>query len=182
MDPHLVPWWLGYTFDTPLRRVLHNPTEILGRHIKEGWTVVDLGCGMGYFSIPLARMVGEKGRVISVDVQPPMLKVLRKRAERTGVLSRIQTVHCGKSSIGFTESVDFALAFAMAHEVEDLDSFFREVRAILKPEARLLLAEPRFHVPSFRFRQIVEKARAQGLIPDSEPTIKICRAVLLKSS
>ena len=82
VDPHLVPWWLGYTFDTPLRRVLHDPVDILGGYVKEGWAVADLGCGMGYFSIPLARMVGEKGRVISVDLQPPMLNVLRKRAER----------------------------------------------------------------------------------------------------
>ena len=48
---HVCPWWLAYTFDNPLRRLVHNPEKMLQKFIKEGDTVVDIGCGMGYFSI-----------------------------------------------------------------------------------------------------------------------------------
>ena len=48
---HVCPWWFAYTFDNPLRRLVHNPEKMLQKFIKEGDTVVDIGCGMGYFSI-----------------------------------------------------------------------------------------------------------------------------------
>jgi hypothetical protein len=44
------PWWLCFTFDNPVRRLLHNPEQILGGLIQPGQTVADIGCGMGYFS------------------------------------------------------------------------------------------------------------------------------------
>ena len=51
-------WWIAYTFDNPLRRLIHKPQKILGNYIKEGMTVMDLGCGMGHFSIGMAGLVG----------------------------------------------------------------------------------------------------------------------------
>ena len=79
------PWWLCFTFDNPLRRRLQNPDNILRGLVHEGETVIDIGCGMGYLSLPLARMVGVKGRVICVDLQKEMLETVRKRAERAGL-------------------------------------------------------------------------------------------------
>ncbi len=83
------PWWLCATFDNPLRRLIHNPERILCELVRSGDTALDLGCGMGVFSIPLARLVGPSGKVICVDLQEQMLAGVRRRAERAGVAQRI---------------------------------------------------------------------------------------------
>jgi ubiquinone/menaquinone biosynthesis C-methylase UbiE len=62
----------GY-LDNRFRRWFQNPRKILGPYIKEGMTVLDLGCGPGFFSIDIAQMVGKSGRVIASDLQVGML-------------------------------------------------------------------------------------------------------------
>ena len=62
------PWWLCYSFDNPLRRFIHDPAHLLAPYVKPGMTVVDVGCGMGYFTIPLARIAGPGGLVIGLDL------------------------------------------------------------------------------------------------------------------
>jgi SAM-dependent methyltransferase len=80
--PDDCPYWLAWALDNPLRRWLHNPQKILEGLVQPGQTVLDLGCGPGYFSLALARMVGANGRVVAVDLQPEMLEFVRRRAER----------------------------------------------------------------------------------------------------
>jgi SAM-dependent methyltransferase len=79
IEEHVCPWWVGYTLDNPLRRFVHDPKKILAGLVGEGQTVMDLGCGMGYFSLAMARMVGRTGKVISVDIEPRMLRRLERR-------------------------------------------------------------------------------------------------------
>jgi ubiquinone/menaquinone biosynthesis C-methylase UbiE len=118
------PWWLIFTFDNPLRRLVHNPQNILNPFVESGATVLDVGCGMGYFSLGLAKLVGEKGKVVAVDLQPEMLAGLSKRAQAAGLESRIHPQLCQPDKIGVTESIDFALAFWMVHEVRQREEFF----------------------------------------------------------
>jgi ubiquinone/menaquinone biosynthesis C-methylase UbiE len=80
-------------------------------------TAMDIGCGMGFCSIAMARMVGNEGKVISVDLQQKMLDVLLKRARKAGVAERIETHRCEADSLGVDTAVDFVLAFMMVHEV-----------------------------------------------------------------
>jgi ubiquinone/menaquinone biosynthesis C-methylase UbiE len=63
----ICPWWIGYILANPLRRLLQKPEEILRPYIKKGMNVLDIGCGMGFFSLPIARMVGDTGKVVCVD-------------------------------------------------------------------------------------------------------------------
>jgi ubiquinone/menaquinone biosynthesis C-methylase UbiE len=178
MSDHVCPWWLGYALDNPLRRILHKPEKILAGLVGQGDTAVDIGCGMGFFSLAMARMVGDQGRVLSVDLQPEMLDMVRRRAEGAGLLPRIHTHHCRSDTIGIEQQVDFVLAFWMVHEVPDRRAFLREVRAILKPEARFLLVEPKVHVPPSSFGRIVEEACGAGMKVCSENRISLSRAVL----
>ena len=83
------PWWLAWTFDNPLRPLIHKPEAIVGPYMQEGMTVADIGCGMGYFSIAMAKSVGERGMVIAVDLQQKMLDLMQTRAGRAGVARRI---------------------------------------------------------------------------------------------
>ena len=79
------PWWNGYLLLSPLRRISENPRTILAPLVARGMTVVDVGCAMGFYSLPLARMVGEGGRVVCVDLQQRMLSTLVRRARRRGL-------------------------------------------------------------------------------------------------
>src|SRR3990172_9196237 len=114
-DKHVCPWWLAYTFDNPLRHCLHDPRKILSPYLGKGMTAVDIGCGMGYFSRGMAKIVGDTGKVISVDLQKEMLDITLKRAEKDGVAQRIRLIRVEQGDIGVTDQVDFALAFWMVH-------------------------------------------------------------------
>jgi ubiquinone/menaquinone biosynthesis C-methylase UbiE len=180
MDKRICPWWLAYTFDNPLRSWLHDPQKILSPYLSEGMTAVDLGCGMGFFSRGMAKIVGAGGRVISVDLQQEMLDVTRKRALRDGVAGRIRLHRAVQGDIGVTEQADLVLAFWMAHEVADERTFFKQIFAILKPSGTFLIAEPRVHVSRARFEELLSLAREAGFAADAFPRIGFSRAVALK--
>ncbi len=176
---HVCPWWGGYFLDNPLRRFLHNPEKIVGPYVQPGMTVMDVGCGMGFCSIAMAKLVGDQGWVIAVDLQQQMLDVLRKRAVKQGVSDRIQTHRCEADRLGIEVPLDFALAFMMIHEVPDQRRLLGEIQACLKPGGKLLVAEPKIHVPGKAFQQTIATAEELGLRPIAEPRVHGCRAVVL---
>lgn len=180
MAKHVCPWWLAYTFDNPLRRIFHKPEEIFSPYLRKGMTAIDLGCGMGYFSISMARIVGGSGKVIAVDLQQKMLDTLRKRAKKAGVAGRITTVLCDDDSIGSHDAVDFALAFWMAHETPDAMHFLTQVHAILKPSGKFLLAEPKGHVSFSEFKETLSTAQELGFKLIDSPRISLSHAALLE--
>lgn len=179
-DKHVCPWWLAYTFDNPLRRYVHDPRRILGPYLREGMTAVDIGCGMGFFSLGMAAIVGDSGLVVSVDLQQEMLGITRRRAERDGVSNRIRLARVEQGDIGVTVPADFVLGFWMVHEVADLQAFFRQVFGVLKPSGTFLIAEPRIHVSRSRFEEILAFARAAGFTVSDAPRIRFSRTVVLK--
>jgi len=181
MSDRICPWWLAYTFDNPLRKLFHRPEKMLGAYVSEGMTVLDVGCGMGYFSIGMARMVGPQGRVISLDIQDKMLAALKRRAEREKVSKVIEARLGDASSIGIQGKVDFALAFWMVHEVPEQERLFSELHSALKPGGLLLIAEPMFHVSQGDFMAELETARSEGFCLEPGPRITFSRTALLRS-
>ncbi len=174
------PWWLvSLTIDTPLCRWLHDPQKIVGPHVRPGMTVLDVGCGVGWFSIPMARMAGDRGRVIAVDLQQQMLDMLRRRAAAAGVLGRIGLHKCEQDRLGIDAAADFALVFAMLHEVPDQRRLLQEVHNLIKPGGKLLLAEPLIHVSRKAFANEVAVAEAAGFQLLDRPRLRWCRAALL---
>ena len=135
---------------------------------------------MGFFTIPAPRMVGDSGRVIAVDLQEKMLKSLIKRAEKASVAGRIVTKLCEPDSLGVSDPIDLCLAFNVVHEVPDASALFSQIRAILKPTGRLLLAEPAgWHVSEKDFQNTLAKASAAGLKLIGQPKIRRSRSALL---
>jgi len=181
-DERVCPWWLAWTFDNPLRRFLHDPQKLLGPHVREGMIVADIGCGMGYFSVAMARMVGRTGSVIAVDLQQKMLDICRWRAQRAGVVDRIRTVQAAADDISISEPVDFVLAFWMVHEVTDIPRFFGQVATVLGPSGTMLYAEPRMHVSQKRFEAILRFAQEAGFQVGATPQVRLSRSALLVRS
>lgn len=183
MTHRVCPWWLGYFLASPIRRwiEIRDPEAFLKRYIRPGVTVLEPGPGMGFFTIPIARLVGPSGRVIAVDIQPKMLQVLRKRAAKAGVIDHLETRLAGLGSLDVGDlhsAVDFALLYAMVHEVLEPETLFREVAGTLVPGGRLLFAEPAGHVNVPRFEEEVRFAVNAGLHEIDRPEVPRSRAVL----
>jgi ubiquinone/menaquinone biosynthesis C-methylase UbiE len=106
-------------------------------------TALDVGCGPGFFSVELARMVGNTGRVIAADLQDGMLQRLACRIEGTELAGRIGLVKCDQDNINVKERVDFILTFYMVHEVPDKTSFFGQLTGILNDDGQFLIVEPK---------------------------------------
>jgi ubiquinone/menaquinone biosynthesis C-methylase UbiE len=149
----------------PLRRLIEPPERLLGPFVRPGMTVVEPGCGMGYFSLPLARMVGAEGKVICVDLQEKMIAGLRRRAKRAGLADRIVARVSSETDLGlngFAGSADLAIALYVVHEVPDQRRFLEQLHEVLRPGGLLLVVEPRGHVPPADFDQTLATARAAG--------------------
>ena len=139
------PVGLTWVLDNFFRRWIHNPRKIFNGLVKEGMTVLDVGCGPGLFSVAMAEMVGKSGKVIAADLQDGMLEKVKSKLNESNK-SIIKLHKCGEDKIGVTEKVDFVLVFYVLHEVPSQEGFLREIKTILKPGGRVLIIEPNFHV------------------------------------
>jgi ubiquinone/menaquinone biosynthesis C-methylase UbiE len=166
--------------DNRFRRWLQNPRKILGPYIKAGMTVLDLGCGPGFFSIEIARMVGKSGRVIASDLQEGMLRKIRKKIQGTEIEERITLHQCQKNRIGVSEKVDFVLAFYVVHEVQNQKEFFSEIGSIVKPKGQVFIVEPPFHVSKGAFEDTVSIAEGAGFTAAEKPKVLFSKAVILR--
>ena len=177
--PHVCPWWGGYFIDNRFRRLLHRPEVILAPYVQPGMTVMDFGCGMGFFSIPIARLVGHEGRVIAVDLQQKMLDVLNNRARKAGVADRIRTHRCEPDSIAVDEQVDLAMAFYSVHEVPDIEGLITEIHGLLRTQGRFLMVEPVGHVRQVEFVRMIAYAEELGFQTEERPHICLSHAAVL---
>jgi len=148
--------------DTRWRRWIQNPRRVLFPYVKEGMRVLDFGCGPGFFTVELARLVGQGGHVIAADLQEGMLEKLKKKIEGSDLAGRIVLHRCSEKEIGLREPIDFALAYYVLHELPDQVAFFRELAAILQPGGEVLIVEPPFHVSRNGFARMIEKAGTAG--------------------
>lgn len=183
MAERVCPWWVGYLLASPIRRWFEKPEEVLGPYLTSGATALDVGCGMGFFSLPMAEIVGPSGRVICVDLQERMVGSLRRRAARAGVADRVETRVCSTSGLGIEDlegQVDFALAYAVVHEVPDAAPFLAAITGALIPGGRLLIAEPRGHVSAEALEATTSAAAKAGLSLIDRPEIKRSRTALLE--
>jgi len=182
MARRVCPWWVGFLLVTPLRRLVQNPERILAPFVTAGMTVLEVGPAMGFFTLPLASLAGPTGRVVCVDVQERMLRSLAKRARAARLAERIVARVCPPTSLGLDDYVgriDFALTFAVVHEMPEPSRFFADVARLLKPGAVCLVAEPKGHVAAPDFEVTLAAAAQAGLDLVGRPEIRRSRAATL---
>lgn len=166
MGQRVCPWWIGMLMVSPIRKWLEDPEKLLRPYICDGMTILEPGPAMGFFTLPMARMVGESGRVIAVDLQPRMLEGLRRRAARAGLAARIELRQAQPDSLGVGDlrgKIDLVVAIHVVHEMPSDEAFFRECAEALKPGSRLVLIEPRGHVSPEKFEHELNSAYVSGL-------------------
>ena len=139
--------------------------------IKPGQTVCDIGCGNGFYTLQLAKAVGEHGKVLAVDIQPEMLHMLAERAKEAG-LENIETIQGTESDPKLPAGrVDLILLVDVYHEFSDPEAMLAAMRAALAPGGRIALGEFRLEDPQVPIKllhkmskkQILKEFRPNGL-------------------
>lgn len=139
--------------------------------VKPGQTVCDIGCGNGFYTLQLAELVGETGRVVAVDIQPEMLHLLDERAKAVGI-TNIELVQGTQVDPKLEPgSLDLILLVDVYHEFSHPAQMLTAMREALKPDGRIALAEFRLEdrrVPIKRLhkmskKQILREFTANGL-------------------
>lgn len=177
--PYVCPAQFSGSLDNKIRRRLQNPRKILDPYIYKGMSVIDLGCGPGYFTLTLAELVGETGKVTAVDLQQGMLEKVRVKMAKTESGKRITLHKCEADRLRLSEKVDFVLAFWMVHEVPDHQRLFAELKSLLNPGGKILISEPRWHVTGRAFKSMLTIATKEGFVVITEPKVWFSRSVML---
>jgi Methylase involved in ubiquinone/menaquinone biosynthesis len=166
---HVCPTEISIILNNRIRRWLQDPRKILGPYIKEGMDVLEVGCGPGFFTIDMARMVGENGQVVAVDLQEGMLAKVREKIKRSGSGQNIVLHRCDEGRIGVSGDFDFVFLFYMVHEVPDKEAFFRELGSLLKTDGQVYIAEPPLHVSKKAFEETIRIACNAGFMVLDRP-------------
>ena len=178
----LCPWQHGPALMSSARKLIQNPRRILAPYLSEGMTTMDIGCGMGYFTLPMSHIVGGKGNVVAVDLQAEMLEGLKKNIQKAGV-DNVIPHQCAQDSLHvgrWNGTVDFALIFWMLHEVSDPERLIMELHTALSPQGKLLFAEPVTHVSGDAFQKSSKLIAESGFTAAGAPRIQFSRAALFQ--
>ena len=155
----------AWVLDNPLRRLFQKPCTIVGEFVRPGMRVMDLGCGPGYFTLSMAKMVGPEGKVVAVDLQPEMLRRLERKALRRGLLERVELHACQENRLNLEAErglFDFALLYYMIHETPDPEGLLTELSRLMKNGGKILVVDPVFHVKEDLFRSMLLRAEEIG--------------------
>ena len=164
--------------DTHFRKLFHNPEKILKPYIKKDMVVLDVGCGPGFFTTAISKLLKNSGKVIAADLQEEMLLKLKNKINKEK-LNNIKLHKAEQSSINLNEKVDFILVFYMLHEVPDPKAFLEELKGLLNKSGRILISEPKFHVKKEDFEKSIQIIKDSGFEIIEEPKIFISRSVLI---
>ncbi len=164
------PAFIGRFLDSDVRRWAQSPAKMIERSgIKPGMTVLDLGCGSGAFTPFVAMVVGERGRVYAVDIQPAMLKQLEgklARPENRGI-KNIELRQASAYGLPFEDgSLDLVYMVTVLQEIPDRGRALREIKRVLKPGGILAVTEF-LPDPDYPLRSTTIKiGQGEGLVLD----------------
>lgn len=176
---HQCPHKTALILDNGLRKLVHNPYKLLEPLVQNGMTVLDLGCGNGFFSMPLANLVGPSGTIIAVDTQQEMLDRLQKKADKHQ-FNNISIHKNTSDSMGISQKVDFALAAYLFYELDNQRAYLDELHEQLNDGCFLLLIEPNPIVSKRKFKHIINQALDAGFEAVESLSVPFSQSILLK--
>ena len=124
--------------------------------IKEGSHVLDFGCGPGGYILPLAKMIGESGKIFALDINPQALQAVRNIAAKNR-LTIIETIHSDGATGLPVESIDIVLLYDILHHLNQSDDVLAELHRVLNPNGTLSMSD--HHMTE---EQIISKITGSG--------------------
>ena len=158
------PVWLRWLveLDNPFTKTNRAATILSNLNLRTGMSVIDIGCGPGRLTIPIAKSIGEKGRVVALDIQPGMLKIVADKARAEG-LENIEHLQAGAGEGKIPrESFDRALLVTVLGEIPERKKALQEVFNSLKPGGMLSITEIIFDPHFLRYKTVKELAESCG--------------------
>ena len=165
--------------DSSFRRIIQNPRKIIKPFVKEGMIVMDLGCGPGYFTVEMAKIIQNTGKVFAIDAQAEMLELAAAKIKGTQYQDTVQLHKAETETLNFSGKVDFIFAFYVVHEI-NRDNLFSELKSILKPDGKILIVEPNFHISKKMYNEMLHTLKKEGFEILSKPRMFFSKAVLVK--
>lgn len=131
--------------------------------VKPGMVICDMGCGNGFYTLQLAKMVGDQGHVYAVDIQPQMLKMLNDRADEQGISNISPILGTGTDPRLPRGEVDLILLVDVYHEFSFPEQMLAEMKTSLAPEGQIVLVEFRAEDPQVPIKPEHKMAKDQVL-------------------
>jgi len=125
--------------DNPKRRQIMPPEETLRKfNISNKGTLLDIGCGIGYFTIP-AAIILTQGKVIGLDIMSEIIDIAKEKATN---ISNIEFRKSDEYSFPIdSASIDYVFICNVIHEIEDKPRYFKEIKRVLKPKGFLCIID-----------------------------------------
>lgn len=144
------PWLIR-----PERVEEENPALLLANlGLVDGEVACDIGAGNGYYSLPMAELVGDTGRVVATDIQPEMLTLLEQRASDASVGNITRVLSSETDAALPANTCDVVLLVDVYHEFSDPEAMLRGIRESLTPTGRVALVEYRAEDPAVPMRPL----------------------------
>lgn len=153
------PWLIRAT-----REKEESCNELLeALQLKPGQVACDIGCGNGFYTLKLAELVGDEGKVLAVDIQPEMLTLLRERAKAEGV-TNVEPILSTVIDPDLPEgTIDLILLVDVYHEFSHPEHMLQAMRRSLAPNGRIALVEFREEDPLVPIKPLHKMSKKQML-------------------
>lgn len=157
---NLAYWTIRIMHDNPILPLVRNPYKLLkAAGLKEGQTVLEVGCGPGFFTIPAAELVGDEGHVYALDIHPRAVERVKKKIEKKA-LKNVTAICANASDTGLPGgSIDLVFVFGLRHITGGRETMLTELSRVLKPGGILSFEKTRGPETA-----LIEEVEPKGLI------------------
>ena len=168
LEPSPCPFALAALLDVPFRELFAGPQRVIAAfEFKAGERVLEIGSGIGYYSLEAARRIGYGGWLVCVDIQWRMVEETRRRLVAAS-FGQAAFVQASAEHLPFAPKFfDRVLLVTVLGEIPDRGEALREIRRVLRPGGRLSVSEqlpdPDFVTPRALRRQL----RAAGFVEEA---------------
>ncbi|KDR95427.1 Methyltransferase domain-containing protein [Peptoclostridium litorale DSM 5388] len=141
---------MSHIFDENMRKKLEGPKRqeemkpiqtLKKLGLEKGDVILDIGCGIGFFSIPASEIVGESGKVYAADISEVMLKELSEKISKQGITNIVPVLSDGNSISTGGQPPTFCLLVNVVHEVDDKEDLIGMTHSLMDKGGKIAVID-----------------------------------------